>query len=1249
MADAPDRKDMGRRRIMTAISSVFLLVIVAVLSIYPGKPQSRRVARPVMRKKSTPGPMIFILAVIMMFPALSVASGYKLPAPKTTLSIPADKNNATVQVDGWTCVILAYDKAREINELISKQPIQELEYIRSFATEIIDSDKYGGDLRFFDHLYLLAGTELQGTETTLQITRESKWQGCYSSEELTRMRREMVRWAKYVLDKLGAPPVIEFRPRKVDFGALAAGMKAQQTIRVSNAGKFSTASFRLVTSANANYSFKVLSVNGVSYEASNKEDIKVITLEPGESVSAVVELSLDSSINKRSQNVISNVGADGKIQYFIMGDELNAKSSKKQEKGGSIWLGYLNFDAELSPTSLQVEIFDATDVADNLSENNGLLNGREPVDEAMVYRRAKNKRVGYVADGNAALLVRAQTNNADRNILFKLEGKKKYGSLARLDSDPDSLRQSVKAEVVDKKNKLYQATSVIVSPERFPEGYGGSFSITTCLESLEKKGECDTGIRPVRKYLDLRKAPVVLVHGLWAGPESWGNGDFGLLSALQRNGYKVFAVKYPGDRGPSETMKSNSKLLLGPILNLCLQHMREGYACTRADLVAHSMGGLVSRKFIKDNNNYYNPSNFNVGSVRRLITIDTPHYGSGFANLLSGDNSRINNCIKLEKTGVVAGAAVKGGLRGGFGGALKGTLISASKGWPYLKVLLTVLKIGGMNPYGTAVRDLKVGSKFLNSLNSDTQQVTSFALIGDTGHKLVVTKGRDLTSFITPTGCSHKDLFGGQDSDSIVSLSSQNGRSKSAIMPGVPHLGEGVNKKVINRVLKLLQDPKDSFSKTAFLTDPSRPLRQNSNNVPDAGSPFLPNIPNLWASLTDLLISEAGAAEKNTVNLTLSVKRPLPGQSFMLRLEGVAAGADIVMLNDGTVGLGPLHLLSSPPYQWEIKLPPDFSGSRTFRASVIKGEQVTASNPVTISYQPNLSRLKRLTFSPIDPLVLHPGQTRQLMVTGRFADGYDRNLTTKATGITYSEKIVDGLERKEADSGSIDISENGLLSALKPGEAVVVAHVGDFTTGKRISVVPVSPLDADGDGLTDQREKEIGTNPFSPDSDGDGSGDMIEVGGDMQHPLKMEDKGLINALNPAVITIQDGLKQYISVRATGGKLVSATIQDEKYFPSLSDAFPGQNLRNGILDMEISAIQGQQKIGVEVIFQPPMDDLSTFMILAETGKGGAAWHQYRELRMAQGYAVMTFIDNGSEDSDPEKGSIRITGGFAGVTK
>ena len=41
--------------------------------------------------------------------------------------------------------------------------------------------------------------------------------------------------------------------------------------------------------------------------------------------------------------------------------------------------------------------------------------------------------------------------------------------------------------------------------------------------------------------------------------------------------------------------------------------------------------------------------------------------------------------------------------------------------------------------------------------------------------------------------------------------------------------------------------------------------------------------------------------------------------------------------------------------------------------------------------------------------------------------------------------------------------------------------------------VSIGQLDSDGDGLTDQREAELGTNPYNPDTDGDRSWDGVDV------------------------------------------------------------------------------------------------------------------------------------------------------------
>ena len=55
--------------------------------------------------------------------------------------------------------------------------------------------------------------------------------------------------------------------------------------------------------------------------------------------------------------------------------------------------------------------------------------------------------------------------------------------------------------------------------------------------------------------------------------------------------------------------------------------------------------------------------------------------------------------------------------------------------------------------------------------------------------------------------------------------------------------------------------------------------------------------------------------------------------------------------------------------------------------------------------------------------------------------------------------------------------------------------------------------DADGDGLLNGLEKEIGTDPYNADSDGDTIPDPVEVGDDTEHPDDTDEDGTIDALD----------------------------------------------------------------------------------------------------------------------------------------
>ena len=137
------------------------------------------------------------------------------------------------------------------------------------------------------------------------------------------------------------------------------------------------------------------------------------------------------------------------------------------------------------------------------------------------------------------------------------------------------------------------------------------------------------------------RPPVMLVHGLGEGAESsWSN--FPLKSS------SIFKQILAVDMLPNEYYLSNAYILLGldptkPLSSFGyqLRKMRQkGYACAQVDYVCHSMGGAMFRSAMDNFPNRYYQSNFpnktyGKGFVNKFITLDTPHNGSPWADLIT--------------------------------------------------------------------------------------------------------------------------------------------------------------------------------------------------------------------------------------------------------------------------------------------------------------------------------------------------------------------------------------------------------------------------------------------------------------------------------------------------------------------------------------------------------------------------------------------------------------------------------------
>ena len=110
------------------------------------------------------------------------------------------------------------------------------------------------------------------------------------------------------------------------------------------------------------------------------------------------------------------------------------------------------------------------------------------------------------------------------------------------------------------------------------------------------------------------KGTVVLVHGLWMS----GAEMFLLRRRLHRCGYRVYQFRY---RTVAHNISENAHRL---------QKFLDRIPGSQVHFVAHSLGGLVVRQLFHD---------FPNQRPGRIVTLGTPHNGSGTARYLAG-NSR---------------------------------------------------------------------------------------------------------------------------------------------------------------------------------------------------------------------------------------------------------------------------------------------------------------------------------------------------------------------------------------------------------------------------------------------------------------------------------------------------------------------------------------------------------------------------------------------------------------------------------
>ena len=147
--------------------------------------------------------------------------------------------------------------------------------------------------------------------------------------------------------------------------------------------------------------------------------------------------------------------------------------------------------------------------------------------------------------------------------------------------------------------------------EKFPQQMA-EFSRTVGIFFYEGNLKADAGPNSDRKS-------IVLIHGLDDPGKVWQD----LAPQLVNEGFNVWRAQYPNDQPVAESAALFFKTL---------QELRQR-GIDRISIVAHSMGGLVSREMLTSPEIEYRTSSKigQVPAVKALIMVGTPNHGSQLA------------------------------------------------------------------------------------------------------------------------------------------------------------------------------------------------------------------------------------------------------------------------------------------------------------------------------------------------------------------------------------------------------------------------------------------------------------------------------------------------------------------------------------------------------------------------------------------------------------------------------------------
>lgn len=146
------------------------------------------------------------------------------------------------------------------------------------------------------------------------------------------------------------------------------------------------------------------------------------------------------------------------------------------------------------------------------------------------------------------------------------------------------------------------------------------------------------GTSGMQFFIEVKRAPVLMVHGLWSDRGSFATMESELLKNELYTPELLRRADYSATN--NHFFSANRNVVPRNITDMLSGLRGNNIAAGSVDIIGHSMGGILSRLYLQ--------SDDYVSDIHKLVTINTPHSGSQIANFLLDISNQSANEIACK-------------------------------------------------------------------------------------------------------------------------------------------------------------------------------------------------------------------------------------------------------------------------------------------------------------------------------------------------------------------------------------------------------------------------------------------------------------------------------------------------------------------------------------------------------------------------------------------------------------------------